>query len=82
MFIDKIERIGEYFAELTSHKRSLQGVELPSKETIAKFEFDDMNMVLLNTLETSQNQVLTKLRIIKEDIISIVDEAIKNGNKN
>jgi len=78
-FLGKEEKIGAYHVEFAPHRRSLEGNEKPTKEMIIKFGFEDTNIALVNTVEALQNQ--GEPSATKEDIFTIMNEAIEKGNK-
>ena len=55
-FVGREAKIGVYHVKITPHWRSLEDSEKPSRELLAKFGFEDINMCLVNTIETIQNQ--------------------------
>ena len=80
-FLDKEVKIGAYHVEITPHRRSLEGSEKPSKELLAKFGFEDTNTCLINTIEAIQNQTNGEASATKEDVFTMMKEAIEEGNK-
>jgi hypothetical protein len=80
-FLGKEVKIGAYHVEITPHRRSLEGSEKPSKELLAKFGFEDTNTCLVNTIEAIQNQTNGETSATKEDVLTVVKEAIEEGNK-
>jgi len=79
-FLNKEEKIGPYHVEFTPHRKNLEGSEKPIKDMIEKFGFEDTNVALVNTVEALQNQTQGTPSATKEDIVTIMNEAIENGN--
>ena len=67
------------------HWKSQEGTTPPSEDTLRKYGYLDTNTVLVNTIETLNNQVLAHSSITKEDIESIlgniVEEAMEKDGK-
>ena len=80
-FLGKEVKIGDYHIKITPHRRSLEGSEKPSKELLAKFGFEDTNTCLVNTIEAIQNQTNGETNATKEDVLTVVKEAIEEGNR-
>ena len=80
-FVGKEVKIGTYHVEITPHRRSLEGSEKPSKELLATFGFEDTNTCLVNTIEAIQNQTQGEGSATKEDVFTVMKEAIEEGNK-
>ena len=60
---------------------STSGSEKPSKKLIAKFGFEDPNTCLVNMVEAIQNQTNGGGSATKEDVFTVMKEAIEEGNK-
>ena len=80
-FVGKEEKIGVYHVEITPHRRSLDGIDKPSKDLLVKFGFEDTNTCLVNTIEAIQNQNQGEKNATKSEVFTIMKEAIEEGNK-
>ena len=80
-FLGKEAKIRAYHVEIIPHRRSLEGSEKHSKELLAKFGFEDTNTCLVNMIEAIQNQTNGKASATKEDVFTVMKEAIEEGNK-
>ena len=80
-FSGKDIKIGAYHVEITPYRRSPKGSEKPSKEVLAKFGFEDTNTCLIKTIEAIQNQTNGEANATKEDVFTVMKEAIEEGNK-
>ena len=80
-FVGKEVKIGTYHVEITPHRRSIEGIDKPSKELLIKFGFEDTNTCLVNTIEAIQNQTQGEESATKGDVFTVMKEAIEEGNK-
>ena len=80
-FVGKEIKIGVYHVEVAPHRRSLEGSEKPPKALLEKFGFNDTNTCLVDTIEAIQNQSQGETSATKSDVLSIMKEAIEEGNK-
>jgi hypothetical protein len=58
--------------EITPHRRSIEGIDKPSKELLIKFGFEDTNTCLVNTIEAIQNQTQNEESNAKGDVLTVM----------
>jgi hypothetical protein len=80
-FVAKEVKIGTYHVEITPHRRNIEGIDKPSKELLIKYGFEDTNTCLVNTIEAIQNQTQGDESATKGDVLTVMKEAIEEGNK-
>ena len=79
-FVGKVIKIGGHYVDFAPHRRSLDGVEAPSKEKIEEFGFSDVNKAIVNSVEAYKMDGPTN-NITKKDIITIVETRMEESNK-
>jgi hypothetical protein len=67
--------------EITPHRRSIEGIDKPSKDLLIKFGFEDTNTCLVNIIEAIQNQIQGEENATKGDVLTVMKETIEEGNK-
>ncbi len=73
-FVNKTHVIGGHYVDFAPHRRSLDGLDPPTKEQVEKWGFNDINAALVNTVATL---VTTTPTITKEDVLTIMEESNK-----
>ena len=82
-FVAKHVKMLNHYVKFTPHPRSLDGLAAPSEAQFKEFGFTDINNALVETVEALRNAPNSKTtnQVIKAEIATMVQEAVKEGNK-
>ena len=82
-FVAKHVKMLNHYVKFTPHPRSLDGLAAPSKAQLKEFSFTDINNALAGMVEALRNAPSsnTANQVTKAEIATMVQEAVKEGNK-
>ena len=82
-FVTKHVKMLNHYIKFTPHPRSLDGLAAPSEAQLKEFGFTDINNALAGTVEALRNAPSSKTtnQVTKAEIATMVQEAVKEGNK-
>ena len=82
-FVAKHVKMLNHYVKFTPHPRSLDGLAAPSKAQLKEFGFTDINIALAGMVEALRNAPNSKTtnQVTKAEIATMVQEAVKEGNK-
>jgi hypothetical protein len=83
-FVKSTHKIQSKYIKLNPHPRSLDSSAAPSAMTLQELGFQDLNTALANTIVAMENAITTPKRsgVPKEELTSLVKDAIAEGNQN
>ena len=82
-FVTKHVKILNHYVKFTPHPCSLDELVAPSEAQLKEFGFTDINNALAGTVEALRNAPNSKTtnQVTKAEIATMVQEAVKEGNK-
>jgi hypothetical protein len=83
-FVKSTHKIQSKYIKLNPHPRSLDGSATPPAATLQELGFQDLNTALANTVVAMENATTAPKRssVPKEELTSLVKDAIAEGNQN
>jgi hypothetical protein len=83
-FVKTTHKMQSKYIKLNPHPRSLDGSTVPSAATLQELGFQDLNAMLANTVVAMENATAAPKRsgVPKEELTSLVKDAIAEGNQN
>ena len=82
-FATKHVKMLNHYVKFTPHPCSLDGLAAPSEAQLKEFSFADINNALARMVEALKNAPSSNIanQVTKAEIATMVQEAIKEGNK-
>ena len=82
-FVTKHVKMLNHYMKYIPHPRSLDGLATPSEVQVKEFGFTDINNALVGTMKALRNAPSSKTanQVTKAEIATMVQEAVKEGNK-